>query len=49
MTARDNGRPLSTFLTTVDSGLGRGTANVKKYSRVIHSTKQSTKCVTILQ
>ena len=29
MTARDNGRPLSTFRTIVESGLGRATAKYK--------------------
>ena len=32
MTARDTGFPLSTLCTTVDSGLGRGTANIQLHA-----------------
>ena len=37
MTARDTGFPLSTLCTTVDSGLGRGTANIQLHVQYITS------------
>jgi len=49
MTARDTGFPLSTLCTTVDSGLGRGTANIQLHIQLHSNTKRNLKRNTQLQ
>lgn len=49
MTARDTGFPLSTLCTTVDSGLGRGTANIQLHAQLHPSPKRKLKRITQLQ